>query len=272
MALPRTGDDPAPQVVGVTGHGAIVTLVPPRMHMLDYVEGVDAVEALEWLYRVLAALAALLGALLALNQLTRSAILRRREEWLRSTLSAEGNPNRQRLLRELLEKTTAHLMAGMLFPRRYYFIAIAWLAAAPAQAVIWARDDREGWPLLWSALLAILCISMPIRQVIRVLSERERFLHDYLQAAGEIKKPRTDILAAMEGGTRKEFSLAYLTGISVTVAAVGISLFLSGSPSLGFWICVVGIGGAAALVAMIRGYVQSRATISGPYPADHEGT
>ncbi|NLS08644.1 hypothetical protein HGQ17_01210 [Nesterenkonia sp. MY13] len=234
-------------------------------------EGVDTAEALEWLYRVLAALAALLGALLTLNQLTRSAILRRREEWLRSALSAEGNPNRQQLLRELLDRTTAYLVAGILFPRRYYFIAIAWLVAAPAQAVMWTHNDREGWSLLWSALLAMLCISMPIRQVIRVLSERERFLHDYLQAAGEIRKPRTDILAAMEGGTRKEFLLAYLAGASVAVAAVGLSLFLSGSSSLGFWMVVIGIGGAIVLVAMIRGYVRSRATISGPYPPDHEG-
>lgn len=232
-------------------------------------QDIDIGAALDLLSRSLAVAATVVGLAVALSQFTRPAVLRNREKWLRTALAEEKNKHRQALLRELLDRTTARLVAGLLFPYRYYLEMAFWLILAPTQAFLLAQQNKEWWNFVIAMLAAALSISQPIRRLIRILAERARFLHEYIEAKQQIRKPRTDLLATMEGGSRREFTFAYLSGMSIGLVATGGALAFSDSFLLGVGVAAPGLVGLAVLPGLIRRYVADRKTIAGPYPKDH---
>lgn len=227
---------------------------------------IDLGEALDWLSRSLAVLVSLVGLVVAVNQLALPTILRNREKWLRTTLDAETSEVRRALLTSLLDKTTARLIGGLLVPARYYFEAVIWLFVSPFQVYLWTRTSPTLWGVAFAVMISVLALSSPIRRAIRLLAERFRVVHEYESGTSEVRRPKTGILAQMEGGTRKEFTLAALMALSINLFGAGISLLFVDLIGWAIGIGFIGVAGAVLLTGEIRKYIVARASTFGHWP------
>lgn len=226
--------------------------------------GTDLSQALDLSSRALAAIVSAVGLFVALSQWTRPAILSRREKWLREAVGAETNPTRRSTLSTMLIDTTAQLVAGVQVPGSRFIELIILMLFGPFQAFVLAKSNPSLWGAVIAVVISLAVTANPMRMVIRLLAERYRVAHEYRQGA-EINPPRVGVLNLNEGGTRREFTFAYLIAIAVNVLSVSISLVILGQAAFGLILGIATLASLPVLAGLVNRYAHSRVEIYGPW-------
>ena len=237
-----------------------------HQYALD-VNGIDLGEALDVAARTLAAIVSAIGIIVAVGQWTRSATLKRRQQWLRET-TAETNKTRKAALRSMLDATSAQLVAGIMVPSWRFLILAAVMLLGPVQAYAWAQDNPSAWGVVIAVLFSLAVSANPIRQGVRLLAERYRVAHEYMEAKAEIRTVRLGILNQMEGGTRLEMAFGFLAALAINLAAAGIALAVLEQVPLGLALSGAGLLGTVVVAYLINRYARSRVAIYGPWSVD----
>lgn len=182
------------------------------------------------------ALVGLVGLIAAASQLTLAARLRRLETWARSAGESETG-RRAESLKQIERVAVARLVATTYVPSYHFLYAIV-VPLGVAQWVFTAVSDHESVrSQLWTVVTASVVSVMFVRQGIRVYLERERIGREYLHGL-EVAPARLGILDRMEGGTRREFTLAVLLSVSIELMAWAAALLAATGPDR-FWMVAV---------------------------------
>lgn len=217
----------------------------------------------------LAILVSAAGLIATIGQLSRPAVLKRREIWLRETLDAENNANRRALLEPRLEETTAIIVSGLYVPGWRFLLLFPEALAGAVPIVLFARNAPDVTQAVVGLLLGVLIVSNALRRGIRLLAERYRVAYQYRQME-EVQPARTGILNLMEGGTRREFTYALYGALGVIAIALGLSLTSLDLVALGLGVIMIGAIAVAVVALRARRYAQRRAPLYGPWSVqDH---
>jgi hypothetical protein len=228
----------------------------------------DLGSALDATGRVLALVVSVLGLVVTISQLTRPALLKRREKWLREALAAETEANRLAYLRPRLVDTTSRIVGGMAVPGWRFLSLSLQMLIGPAQILIWGFSDPKPEAVVTSLLFSLIFVAAPIRRGLRLTAERVRIVHEY--RTGNIVRPaRVGILSTMEGGTGLEFTLAVLMSLGINIVAIGIALCYVGPLAVGIALLSVGIVLVGTLAVLMRRYVMNRVDIYGPWSVEN---
>lgn len=199
---------------------------------------------------VVAVVASVVGVLVAVDQLTQRARMRRIAEWSKELAEEEQNPDRSEVLLRVKTWATGYVLATVMVPARLFLEAAAWCFAVPA-LVIWTSSNWTSIsvPLLLAGFATLL---LNLRRAMRSYFERYRIAAEYFRD-GKVVAPRLTILFQMEGGTRGEFLWSALLAGGIVAASVGTGLLVGDDPhQAGALLFVVGLGVGSMGVALIR--------------------
>jgi hypothetical protein len=199
---------------------------------------------------LVAVVASVVGVLVAIDQLTQRARMRRITEWSKELAEEEKNPDRSEVLLRVKTWATGYVLATVLVPARLFLEAAIYCLVVPAM-VIWTASNWTSLSLsVVFAGLATLWVAL--RRAIRSYLERYRIAAEYFRD-GKVVAPRLTILYQMEGGTRPEFLWSALLAGGIVVAGVGTGLLLGDDPNqTGALLFVIGLGLGSIGVALIR--------------------
>jgi hypothetical protein len=227
------------------------------------VQSIELGSALETLLRVVAVIIPIVGLIIATQQLTLGARLRRRQTWLREELSHEKDTHRIFLLDSVLGRASASLVASVLVPNKYLIDSVFWLVYAAALVFLSFARSTTVTDVIGAIFFALIALTLSLRRGIRVYSERRRIAFAYRTGGRPIASPKLDIVAQIEGGTRLEFLHAFLLSLFVICLAAGISLYVLGvSALISFSFATIGTGGAWMVLSWINSYSEKRAQVS----------
>lgn len=169
---------------------------------------------------VVAVVASSVGVIVAVDQLTLRARLRRTAEATLELTKQEENENRKAVLHSIHDVAVARLAAGWTVAWWHFAEFAVWFAIGPVALGFSAA--RFGWtgPVQVTLASTFPIIAIAARRSIRIYSERQRIARQYL-AGVHVAPPRLGMLQQMEGGVRAEFLRARLS------AVVRISLALA---------------------------------------------
>lgn len=178
---------------------------------------------------VVAVLASLTAAGAGLYQVTLRPRMMRRLEWVRSALDDEDDPARKKVLKDIRLGAEGQLVAAHHVAYWRLLETILWVTLAPVSLFLASRGESSLLGLGIAVLTGVATISMPLRRGIRLYSERARVVYQYMHGV-EIGKVRTDLLEQMEGGTRREFRMAYV-GAAVFEAIGAVGAWIVANPN-----------------------------------------
>ncbi|WP_223628653.1 hypothetical protein [Microbacterium sp. EST19A] len=224
-------------------------------------------EALDLGSRALAVIVSAVGLIVAVSQWTRPALLARREKWLREAMASETNTARRDTLAGMLTDTTAQLVAGVHVPGWRFIVLVALMLFGPVQAFGMAKGDASVWGVVLAVFLSFVITANPMRMAIRMLAERYRVAHEY-RTGQAINPPRVGILNLTEGGSRREFTFAYLIALAVNVLAASVSLFVAGQTLWGLVLGLTAVASGVVLAGLVNRYAASRVGIYGPWSVE----
>lgn len=169
---------------------------------------------------------ALIAILAGVEQVSSSSRAKKNIEWLQTSLQYQGDGPRGEALEKNLVQNEAKLIARQEVPLWYFSPILVWLVGVAA-ALYSASDEHNSIFGLILAVISIIAFGLNlIRATIRAYCERTRIYYQYGSEKYKFRPAETDILALMEGGTRKEFiqSGFLLLGISVCSATIVLSV------------------------------------------------
>ncbi|WP_156607171.1 MULTISPECIES: hypothetical protein [unclassified Dietzia] len=171
---------------------------------------------------VLAALSALTAIAVALAQVSRLAKARKTLEWIRDSLVAESDSERQASLHRLRIRAEALLISSYYVPAWKFAEVILWTLASPALLLTTAmRSDANSQPAPVWYLVVTINLAGVFRRAIRLSCEKTRVRTQYALGGRNYEPVRVDLMEQMEGGTRKEFIIALAGAIGVTTLLYG---------------------------------------------------
>lgn len=172
---------------------------------------------------VVGLIAASVGALVAVEQLTLPARLRRLEAWARAAAEGEENDARKAVLGRIRSNATARLVSGHHVPAAYLIEGVVWTVMG--FTFIYQAMTVRGAPSVWVAAISVwIPLSIGARRSLRAYLERQRIAREFAAGVDKIDPPGLDILSLMEGGTRREFVAALAYGFFVCALAVSLGL------------------------------------------------
>lgn len=164
---------------------------------------------------VFAAGTAMLGLIVGLSQLSGAARARRTVEWTSSALESESNTARRTVLERLKLRGQGYLVAANYVPWWRFTEAVVWALLAPTSAILVASRNGDVSALISAFTLSTVLLAIIGRRTIRLYSERMRVSYLFAEGGVDVEPVKTDILAQMEGGTRREFTLGFACAILV---------------------------------------------------------
>ncbi|MBO0609874.1 hypothetical protein [Myceligenerans salitolerans] len=191
---------------------------------------------------VLAGLASLVAVVVAIDQFTLRARMRRIVTWTTELLDMEKNRNRRSTLEAIRDRAAGSLVASTLVPIRHIAEGAVWLGGGAVVIVLQVTRREDMGSVLASAAVVLVAAQQGVRRAVRMYVERERIRAEYVKHA-KVVPPRTDMLAKMEGGTRSEFGWAALFVAALMAVAAGVAWVLADTDNL--WpllVVVAGIG------------------------------
>ncbi|WP_251153301.1 hypothetical protein [Cellulosimicrobium sp. Marseille-Q4280] len=199
---------------------------------------------------VVAAVASIVALLVAVDQLTQRSRMRRVAEWTKQLADGEANDHRTEALQQLRAMATAHMVASVMVPPRYYVETILMVVAVPF-VVIRTYDSTDVVGVFLSGVAASW---LTLRRGIRVHLERYRIAAEYWRGE-EVSPPKLTMLYQVEGGTRSEFVWAILLAVGLCTASLGTAEVIESRSSLvGLLTAVLGVG----LVSIGAGAVRRK--------------
>lgn len=218
----------------------------------------------------LAILVSVAGLIATISQLTRPAILKRREKWLRETLDGETNANRRAFLEPGLANTTARIVSGLYVPGWRFLLLFPEALIGALPIVFFARDEPELPQAVIALLAGVIFVMNPFRRGIRLLAERYRVAYQYREG-DEIQPVRVGMLNLMEGGTRREFVYAFFLAMGVIAISLGLAFAFLDILLLGLGVIAIGFVVLVVVALRVRTYVLERSPVYGPWSVeDHK--
>jgi hypothetical protein len=208
---------------------------------------------------VLAILVSLVGIVVALDQLTARARLRRTAEWSSELIKDEENSHRVELLRHIHTRAVAGLVANTLVPARYFLEGMVWILLAPSIVISTVRSEAPDMGIIFVCFIAATSIYLPLRRGIRCYAERIRIQQTYYSGKTPLLSPRLDMLGQMEGGTRREFSLAVLLSLGLILVSLALAWLTVGSLGASTWaLGFLGLGLLIIGTNLVRAYARGK--------------
>jgi len=202
------------------------------------------------------AVATLIAIVASIAQLTLGARARHVLDWTTQALATEINEARSAALTQLKLAVQGRLLAAHYVPGWRFIEPLLWTLWAPLSLFLSARGDGSAWSALLAIAFSLSLFALPMRRGIRLYAERYRVMHQFVNGI-DFHPIRTDLMEQMEGGTRREFRLAYI-GAAATLTLGASGAWVATAPrSFLPWAAAV-----AALVAVwssaeaIRKYVR----------------
>jgi len=166
---------------------------------------------------VLAVGTTLLGLVVGLGQFTGAARARRIIEWTSAALESEKDAARRIVLERLKLRGQGYLVAARYVPGRLFTEAVVWTLVAPTTVILTvSRNSGDVMALVASISAGTVTVALVARRAIRLYAERMRVARQFAIGGMDVEPVRIDMLAQMEGGTRREFILGFACSISVT--------------------------------------------------------
>jgi hypothetical protein len=204
---------------------------------------------------VLAVGTALLGLAVGLGQFTGASRARRTIEWTSSALESEKDAARIIILERLKLRGQGYLVAAQYIPGWRFAGAVAWTLVAPTTVILGASRGGELLSLAASILSGLVTLALVGRRTIRLFAERMRVAHQFALGGMEVEPVRMDILAQMEGGTRREYSLGFVCAASVMSAGglIAWALVEGRDSTVWLWLIVAAVACWSCL-QLVRSY------------------
>jgi len=193
-----------------------------------------------------AVMASSVGVIVAVDQLTLRARLRRTAEVAHELTKHEENQERLVVLRSVHDVAVARLAAGWVVPWWRFGETAYWLAGVTFG--IGTVVAIEGWTTNAAIIVSLLFVmsTTGVRRGVRTYLERQRITQEYLSGV-KVAPPRLSIVDLMKGGARIEWIVALAVSLGLAVAAVGIGLLIR-NPSEGVFALLL-LWGAGVLIA-----------------------
>lgn len=166
----------------------------------------------------------------AAEQWTMRARLRGLEAWAARAIVSEQGEQRVAALRLVQRAATARLIAANYVPNHHYVTTFGFAAAAFGLVASSAVRDPSWQSGAQASLGSVSLGVFFVRQGIRIYLERQRIANAYF-AGEQIEPARLGIMDKMEGGVRREFTLALFISIELTAVSWGATLLLVHQPS-----------------------------------------
>lgn len=214
---------------------------------------------------VLAAGTALIGIFVSLSQFTGVSRARRTVEWTSAALATEEDSARRLVLDRLKLRGQGYLVAARYVPWWRFSEAALWMLLSPAVVIVAANADRGTSYLVSSAIAGFVNLSIVGRRGVRLYSERLRVAHGFAAGGQDVEPVRTDLLAQMESGTLREFTLGFLVAAAVmgTGALTAWALTPGGGGARWVW-TLAGVIACGHCFRLIQTYAKSWADQSSP--------
>lgn len=204
----------------------------------------DAEDLVATVGGVLAGLASLVAVVVAIDQFTLRARMRRIVAWTTELLDMEKSHHRRSALEAIRDRAAGSMVASTLVPIRHIAEGAVWLGVGAAAIVLLVTRREDMGTVLVSAAGMFFAAQQGVRRAVRMYVERERIRAEYVEHA-KVVPPRTDILAKMEGGTRSEFGWAALLIAGFMAVAAGVAWVLADRDNL--WPLLVVVAGMGIL-------------------------
>jgi hypothetical protein len=208
---------------------------------------------------LVAVVASGIGVIVALDQLTLRARLRRTETWARESAAVEADTHRKVALEALRLRSVAGVVGSHAVPLRFFATTAVTPAVAVALLVGAFRRGEDVFPDL-AALLFVSLVGCGIefRRAVRFYLERRQVVNAYVAGGREVPGPRLDLMNTIEGGTRGEFLAALGLSAGLNGALVGAGLLYRNGQAT-FGPVAVLAGGGLAWVAF--SWVRARGRV-----------
>lgn len=189
---------------------------------------------------VLAVGTAILALVVGLGQFSGATRARRTIEWTSAALEAEEDVARGIVLERLKLRGQGYLVAARYIPGWRFAGVTAWTLVAPTTVILGASRGDDLATLVFSISAGVVTLTLVGRRAIRLYAERMRVAHQFAIGGRDVEPVRIDIMAQMEGGTRREYSLGFACAISVmgTGGLVAWALVEGSNSSVWPWIIV----------------------------------
>lgn len=201
---------------------------------------------------VVGLIGASVAALVAVEQLTLPARLRRLEAWARTAAESEDDDARKAVLVRIRSNATARLVAGHHVPAAYLVEGVFWTALGLLILQQSIREPEHASPWILVPFVFV-SVATAVRRSIRVYRERQRIAREFAAGMDEIKPPALDMLNQMEGGTRVEFvaALGYALAVCILGTSFGVLQHDNGQ-GWGVAGLMLGCGGLFAFFLWVR--------------------
>lgn len=175
---------------------------------------------------------ALIAILAGIEQMSSSARAKNNIEWLQASLQQEQEGPRREALEKKLVQNQARLIARQEVPLWYLSPILVWPLLV-ILALYSASGEHNSLLGLTFAVIGTIIFGLNlIRTTIRAYCERTRIYYQFYSGKYKFRPAEIDILALMEGGTRKEFvqSGFLIVGTSFGFAALILSVKYGPNP------------------------------------------
>lgn len=210
---------------------------------------------------VVATLGGVIGIAAGVQGMTATASARRLISWTTEALAHENAPGQTAILSAMRVRAEARLLA-LHWVRWWRFLETPVFLFLYAPILIVAFGDRNGWFRIASSVtLTAVTLQAPIRRALRTYCERVRIERLYAAGATVVSPPELGMLALMEGGTRREWTLAVLGATELTALMVGIALLISDrAPGIAFILVIASAIAIWQSLGAINGYARRLVT------------
>ena len=175
---------------------------------------------------VIASTASAIGAVVALDQLTVGARLRRFDEFLRASLSVDSTRRQTEVLRSLHQETVARLVATSAVPGwRLAPEAITWIGAlflALLFGVAGIPGSEPRWGPIGLAVALGMLGTLSARRAVGLLHERRRIADDFIDGGRAPLQPAVEGTVMRSGHFWKQLGCAAALSLGSSLIAVGV--------------------------------------------------
>ncbi|MCH6472414.1 hypothetical protein [Sinomonas terrae] len=200
---------------------------------------------------LVAVVASAVSIVVAVDQLTQRARMRRLAEWAKDLAEGEADPNRSAVLLQVQRWAAGYALATVMVPARLFLEAtITCFGVTVVQIAVGASSS--GTPVMWPAAVAgFVSAWLPLRRALRSYLERYRIASEYFRGI-EVAAPKLSILFQMEGGTRSEFVTSAVLAAGIVVVGVGAGVMLGNETQYGLMLLVIGLSVSGLGLTLVR--------------------
>lgn len=194
--------------------------------------------------------AALTAIIAGIEQASSSARAKKNIEWLQDSLQHERENSRREALEKKLVQNQAMLIARQEVPLWYLSPILVWPLLVALSLYSASGDHKSIFGLILAVASTIILGINLIRTTIRAYCERVRIYYQFCSGKYRFRPAEIDLLALMEGGTRKEFVHSGLLTVGTSFGFASLILSVKYGPNP-WWIIILIISISIVIISCI---------------------